>query len=287
MNWLPQKGAPHAAENVGLHVSASAVNTLQGCPRRWWYRYAEGAPEEDTSARLILGGMVHLALAVFYEALLDGSPLPPIDYLGAVMQEKVEREASSGIPILFGDLENEQTLLAEAVRLVTCFLEDGYRPPEVLGVELPFALPISYNTKGEQHQYEERLVGFIDLIARGDNGEILVIDHKTAARLDKQRAARADLQMSLYSLAVRELFNVEHVDLAFQQIVKTKTPRCVLQPIARADNDEREAIEALCSALELINVAVAHPRGKLLMGRQRSWMCKDCSYRRRCAEDRT
>jgi hypothetical protein len=61
-------------------------------------------------------------------------------------------------------------------------------------------------------------------------------------------------------------------------------PKVVLQPVTRSPRDEVETTDAIHSALELIGVAVAHPLGKRIMGRRRSWMCANCSWRRACEE---
>jgi hypothetical protein len=106
-------------------------------------------------------------------------------------------------------------------------------------------------------------------------------------RRDPERIARADLQMSLYGRAAKQVFGVKKVRLVYQSLILTKTARVDVEEIRRGANDELEAFEAIVGAIELINIAVAHPQGKRIMGRRRSWRCRECSFRRRCAEDRT
>ena len=269
----------------GLHISASALRTLHECPREWWYRYVEGAPREHVPAGIVLGKAVHEALALFYRGLRDGDDVG-LDVLVEVAGASIRRAAECDPPVLFRDGEDVETTVDLAARLLAVFVEDGFRPERVLAVEVPFGLPVVHPDTGEVMPYEERIVGAIDLIAE-DGGQVVVVDHKTAARTDKEKAKRADLQMAVYSIAAKELLGAEQVELRYQNLVKTKTAKVDLQQIQRTEDDEAEAIEAVASGLELIHVAVAHPGGKRLMGRRRSWRCKECSFRRRCGEDRS
>ncbi len=273
-------------ERQDLYISASALRTLEACPRQWWYNYVLGAPKEDVSARLILGGAVHQALARFYSVLREEGVEPGLDDLTAVASAAIEKAVTSGPPILFGDAKDEEGLVQEADRLLNVFMEHGYRPEYIIGAEIPFSLPLSNPETGELLEYEERVVGAIDLVVEDDNGRIVVIDHKVVSRLDQQRARRADVQMGLYAAAARELFDTYECSLRYQNIVRTKSPKVVIQEIDRGPHDEVEGSEALASGLALIHVAITHPNGKQIMGRRRTWRCRDCSYRRRCAGDR-
>jgi putative RecB family exonuclease len=274
-------------EEIDLYVSASALRTLESCPRQWWYRYLQGLKPQDVSARLVLGGAVHKALAHLYMHLMAGDTEPSLDDLVGVAGASIVKTAASDPPVLFGDDESPEMLVQEAKRLLETFVEQGYRPAKVLAVEKPFSLPIIHPQTGEVLDFEEQVVGAIDLIAQEDDGTVAVVDHKVVARADPTKAARADNQMATYAMAARELLGVDNVTLRYQNLVKTKTAKVVMQDIQRNPNDEVEVVEAVASGLTLINVAVGHPDGKLLMGRRRSWMCKDCGWRRRCAQDRS
>lgn len=269
----------------GLHISASALRVLQECPREWWLRYVEGVPREDVSAGIVLGSAIHEALAAFYRGLRDDDP-PGLETLLGVASASITSAIDSELPVLFREGDDEHSLRELAARLLEAFVREGFRPARVLAVELPFGLPVVHPETGEVLPYEERIVGAIDLIAEDADGTIVVVDHKTAARADKEKAKRADTQMSLYAIATKKLLGIDEPDLRYQNLIKTKTARVESQEISRGDRDETEAIEAVASGLELINLAVAHPNGKGLMGRRRSWRCKECSYRRRCGGER-
>ena len=75
--------------------------------------------------------------------------------------------------------------------------------------------------------------------------------------------------------------------LFHQNIVSTKTVRVELRELHLRDQDLAEAYEAVVSGIEMIHAAIAHPNPKRLLGRRRGWKCPPCSYRTRCAGDRS
>ncbi len=274
-------------ERVDLYASASALRCLESCPRQHWYRYVEGRPAQDTPARLILGSAMHKALAVFYGALKARAAEPGLDQLVGVAGAAISKAVASDPPILFDDGGDAEALVNEATRLLGAFLEQGYRPAQVVGVEVPFALELTHPETGEALGFEERIVGAMDLVVADEHDNVTVVDHKVASRADSQKAERPDLQMALYSWAAKQMFGVDKVGLRYQDILRTKTAKVVLQDVQRVAHDEAEGIEAAVAGLVLIHSAVGRRDGKWLMARRRSWKCKDCGWRRQCAGDRT
>jgi len=236
---------------------------------------------------MVLGSAVHKALAWFYRCLHDGEAEPAIDKLVSIAGASISKAVASDPPVLFADGEDGGTLVDEATRLLTAFLAQGYRPAKVVAVEVPFSLPLVHPETGEALPYEEHVVGAIDLVAEDQDGGVVVLDHKITGRVDKTKTERPDMQMAIYSYAARELFGADSVTLRYQDVVRTKSAKVVLQDVQRVPRDEAEGIEAVASGLELIHAAVGSPGGKTLMGRRRSWRCGDCGWRTRCARDRT
>ncbi len=274
-------------EQQDLHVSASALRLLEGCPRSWWYKYVASMPSEDVSSRLVLGKALHSSLAMFYTAMMDGTPEPTIEELVGVAAAGIADALADTTPVLFADGEDGHALVEEAHRLLTAFLAHGYRPKRVVGVEVPFAVALTHPETGELLPFEEKLAGAIDLVAEDDDGRLVVVDHKITGRSDAQKTSLADLQMGVYGWVAAQLFDADEVVLRYQNVLRTKTARVELKDIQRTEHEAAEAIEAVASGLELVHVAVAHREGRRLMGRRRSWRCKECQWRRRCDGDRT
>lgn len=269
----------------GLYVSASALRLLGDCSRGFGYRYLAGFPAEDVAPALVLGKAVHAALALWFERLRDGAPEATLDELVAIAVASIDEARRDAVPIAVND--NDEDLAAEATRLLRAFAANPLRPSRVVAVELPFQIAVPrHPITGESYTLDESIAGVIDLVVEDVEG-LLVIDHKVGKRVPAIDGG-LDLQLALYALAADELFRpTKPVRLAHHVLVRTKVPRIELRPIARTPHDVAEALEAVASGVELIHAAVGHPRPLRLLGRHRSWRCGGCSYRRRCAEDRT
>jgi len=270
----------------GLYVSASALRLLGDCGRGFGYRYIAGYPAEDVAPALVLGKAVHAALAVWFERLRDGAPEATLDELIEIAVASIDEAKRDAVPIASND--NDEDLAAEAVRILRAFAVRPMRPVRVLAVELPFQIAVPrHPITGESYALDESIAGVIDLVIEDAEGELMVIDHKVGKRAPAVDGG-VDLQLALYALAADELFRpTKPVRLAHHLLVRTKVPRIELREVARTPHDEAEALEAVAGGVALIHAAVGHPRPLRLLARHRSWRCGGCSYRRRCAGDRT
>ena len=96
---------------------------------------------------------------------------------------------------------------------------------EIVAVELPLAATL-YTDEGEPTDF--KLAGILDLVLRDENGEILVVDNKTAARPMAQSTADENLQMSAYAYllaANKYVFPRVPVNCRFNILRKLKTPK--------------------------------------------------------------
>ena len=274
----------------GLHVSASALRLLQDCPRAWNYRYLAGHPAEDVGPALVLGKACHAALALWFERLRDGLPEATIEEMIAIAVATID-EARGGPTPLTTDEDDETDLVVEAARMLRAYMATPLRPAKVLGVEMPFSLDARemgrHPITGEPYTFEETVSGVFDLVIEEDGGGIAIIDHKIC-KMRPVVCGGLDLQLAIYALAAEELFRPSGpVRLLHHLLVRTKTPKVELREVPRSTHDVAEALEAVASGVELIHVAVGHPRPGRLLGRHRSWRCGGCGYRSRCAGDRT
>ncbi|MBU1412873.1 PD-(D/E)XK nuclease family protein [Myxococcota bacterium] len=263
-----------------LHLSASSISTLIACPREFLYHYIQGQPPQDTGAALVLGSAVHEALAYFYNTLKQSGTEPSLTELVEVASAAIE--APQRAPVYFKKGESIDSLNSQARSMLAAFLATGYRPSHILAVELKFVLPLVNPFTGEQ--LPECLLGTFDLVEER-NGQIVVTDHKTAARIDADKVAAPDTQMGLYAFAARQLFDVDDVGLQYQFITKVREPAVTLQTIARHDpaKEERGALTLAASASTIISLALSHDHPQLVLPKHRSWRCSGCGYRSLCA----
>ena len=267
-------------QDEALHLSASSISTLIECPREFLYHYIQGQPPQDTGASLILGSAVHEALAYFYNSLKQSDTEPSLTELVDVASAAID--APQRAPVSFKKGESLDSLKSQAGAMLAAFLATGYRPTHILAVEFKFVLPLVNPITGEP--LPEVLLGTFDLVEER-NGQIVVTDHKTAARIDADKVAAPDTQMGLYAFAARQLFDVDDVGLQYQFITKTKEPAVTLQTIARHDpaKEERGALTLAASASTIISLALSHDHPQLVLPKHRSWRCSGCGYRSLCA----
>ena len=169
-------------------------------------------------------------------------------------------------PIL-GKKEDAETLHRTAHGMLEAFHEDGLRPAEIVGVEVPFSLEIPGR--------EERMVGAFDLVGKNDDGRIVIVEHKTAARRWSDDQLRYDLQASVYAWAAREL-GFGEVDLVYQVLLKTKKPAVVTYPVDRDDGDIDELHRIITGVMRAVEAGAYWP--------QRGWSCMLCCFAAQCGD---
>ena len=252
------------AQRAALHVSVSQVKLYTRCPKLYEMRHVLGAKPEHRSANLVLGTAVHTGLAGYYQALKDGVVPADEEVVEAVRQSLEEAEKQEP-PILLEDGETLADLQATAEALTRTFLAGVERPDEVLAVEAPFYSDLIDPESGEI--VEEQLVGYLDAVVRfGD--DIVVLEHKTAARAWSQDQLDFDLQVSLYQ-AVTGAAKVR-----LQVMTKTRVPKLLVHDLVRSEREQREAVVIVCRVLQAIRAGAFWPAP--------GWACKTCEYRQRC-----
>ena len=253
------------AARAVLHVSVSQIKCFQLCPMLYFWRQVVGAKPEHRSANLVLGTAVHTGLAAFYQTLRDGVVMADEEVIEAAHQS-LDEAAKLDPPIMLEDGETLVDLQASAEALIRTFLAGVERPDEVLAVEAPFYVDLFDPESGEV--VEEQLTGYFDAVVRFGN-EIVVLEHKTAARAWSQDQLDYDLQVSLYQ-AVTEAARVR-----LQVMTKTRVPKLLVHDLVRSEREQREAVVIVCRVLQAIRAgAFWHCRG---------WQCRQCEYRARCA----
>jgi CRISPR/Cas system-associated exonuclease Cas4 (RecB family) len=250
------------------HVSVSSIKTFLACPMKHAHRYRLGTEPSHRAVALVLGSTVHEALAAFYEHLRSGKGDPPHDLLLSVFSDAWRREVAAQPPVLSDDLDAERDA---GLALLEAFHARAVRPDRVLGVELPFAIPITGPKNGEEK--EALLVGAIDAIVEKD-GRIIVIENKTAKRRWAEEQLRFDIQLSVYKSALRRLGLASDPGLQLHFLLKQKKPVFEVEEVTRTAAQEAEALLVVDQVLKAVEAGIAFP--------VRGWMCQDCEYSHRC-----
>jgi len=145
---------------------------------------------------------------------------------------------------------------------------------EIVAVELPLSATL-YTNDGQPTEF--KLSGILDLVIRDANGEIIVVDNKTASKSMAQNTADESMQMTVYSylLAANKLvFPTSPVKCRFDILKKLQAPKMESVQTVRTSQDRKRFAKIANRVLSAIENGVVYP--------QQSWMCSDCAYSDAC-----
>jgi len=261
-----------------LHISNSQIGTYQGCSLKYFFHYVEKRPVVSSSIAFSFGSAVHAALDLYYSGIKNGKKEKLEVVIECFKTCLILDLADTKIPIAYTKNMPDQE---SAIAMGSSMLEDFYKQVdlsgyEILGVELALSAPL-YTEMGESTDFN--LVGIIDLLLKNKNGDLLLVDNKTAARSMTQSTADEDTQMTAYSYllaANKYIFPTANVECRFDVLVKTKTPKFQQVYTIRTREERKRLAKVANIVLAGIDARIFYP--------QTSWMCTGCGYAEACSE---
>lgn len=264
------------ADTTGLHISYSQIFTYLSCSLKYQFRYVLGRPPERIGLALPFGAALHKALERYYRCYAEGQ----IERL-VVLQELFSE-------VLAGELRERKELVIfgktmpdadSAMAMGRSMLEAFHASIDMTGwqvidVELPLSAML-YTDSGQATEFN--LVGYIDLLLKSPQGDLVVVDHKSSARAKSQADVDADLQMTAYAYLLasnRYVFPTAQVHGRFDVLRKLKTPTIEHYHTTRTAEDRKRLAKIAAMVLNGIEAGVFVPN--------RSWMCGDCEYGQAC-----
>ena len=175
--------------------SFSQINTFNGCPLQYGYRYVLKVPAPYGHAANF-GTSVHETLKDFYRILVRDQSLASFD----LMKELYEKHwISVGYESKAHELERKK----QGLEVLHRFYEENSHP-----WVLPAFIEKNFNLKIGDYM----LMGRIDRIDRMDDGSYEVIDYKTgkSRALDKEKK----FQLYIYALACRDVLHIPATKLS-------------------------------------------------------------------------
>lgn len=141
-------------------LTASRMKSFRACARQHHYAYVLGKRPLQDSAALSFGSIAHAALEAYW-------PTGPANALDLALQHLPE------------DMDPFVRARAEAmlVGYDVAWRDEGF---EALAIEKEFTLPLINPETGASSRTWQ-LAGKIDLIARGPDGRVWVVEHKTSS----------------------------------------------------------------------------------------------------------
>ena len=170
-------------------LSASSVKTYLQCLLKYYYHYEDKKPREGKSGPLAFGIAIHRALEYLHGAVSQTGESPGPKLYDEVLKLFMQEATANGL--------DDASIYQEGRDMLISRL-DGIDPQEkILGLELEFHLKTPAGTP---------YTGSIDKLIELDEETVVIVDYKTSRMALSQGEADTDIQMSMYDLAVSELF---------------------------------------------------------------------------------
>ena len=185
------------------HISHSQIDMYLGCPRRWYYKYIERKAERP-SGNLIQGSAYHKALEINFTQKISTTVDLPLDEVLDVCSDAVDIE------------------LIKAKNIDSLWAPEPYLKDSSIGLTkeyhtryAPGVLPLEVEKSITTIVHNTKVICRVDLI----DENLVVIEHKTAARKYTQEKVDGMIQLSAEAFALATPIECEvHVAL------KHKTP---------------------------------------------------------------
>jgi ATP-dependent DNA helicase UvrD/PcrA len=172
-----------------LHLSPSAIGTLESCPQKYLFRCAWGL-HGGPAAAMSFGSVMHNTIKYFMGEVAKGNSLPFEE-----VARKFELEwTSAGFEDDYQEQEYKKDGLAQLRAFHSSTLAS---PPDVVAQEKSFELPMENNVV---------LTGRMDQVNCLARGQEEIVDYKTGKPQTEDKAKK-DVQLSVYALAAKEVFD--------------------------------------------------------------------------------
>ncbi|HEX4545576.1 MAG TPA: UvrD-helicase domain-containing protein [Candidatus Acidoferrum sp.] len=190
----------HPASPEPLTLSPSAVNGYRSCPQQYLFSRSWSL-KEGPKAVLTFGSVMHTTIKRFMNQLRKGVQLP-FEEVARIFETEW---TSAG----FEDDYQERGYQEDGIEQLRAFHAAMVKaPPQILEQEKSFELPLENNVI---------IMGRMDQVNSLGRNDVEIVDYKTG-KPNKDVDARKDLQLSLYALAGKEIFEWNPVRLVFHYL---------------------------------------------------------------------
>jgi len=241
----------HPAAAEPLTLSPSAVTGYRACPQQYLFEklwFIEG----EAKATWTFGRVIHSTIRRAVAELKKGHKLPFNE-----VQRIYETEWSA---IGYEDDYQEEEYKKDGLQQLKTFYEALVKAPtEILEQEKGFELDLENNVV---------VKGRIDQINSLGGKDVEIVDYKTG-KAKKDSEASKDLQLSIYAIAAKEIFELNPVRLVFHYLQDNKRQATTRSP------------KQLAEAQKIVQEVAAEIRAGQFDAKP-GFQCRACAYRPIC-----
>jgi len=180
--------------------SNSKIETFEQCRLKFKYRYIDKIiPEIAKSIEAHLGTVVHKTLEWLYIQVLKNI-IPSINDVISFYSNEWQENYSENMPIVNKTLTAKDYFNRGVEFLVNYYMK--YHPFQDNTIATEKRIEIDLDKEGGK-----KLIGYIDRLAHNlETNEIEIHDYKTSNSVMSKEKAENSRQLSIYSLAIKEMF---------------------------------------------------------------------------------
>jgi DNA helicase-2/ATP-dependent DNA helicase PcrA len=234
-----------------LTLSPSAVSGYRSCPQKFLFSRSWSL-KEGPKAVLTFGSVMHTTIKRFVDQLRKGVKLPFTEVARIFETEWT----SAGFEDDYQEKGYKQDGLEQLRAFHASMLEV---PPKVLELEKSFELPLENNVT---------IIGRMDQVNSLGRKDVEIVDYKTG-KPKKDADAKKDLQLSLYALAAKEIFEWNPVRLVFCYLQNNQT-LVTTRDAKQLDEAQKIVLEAAAD----IRAGEFPPKP--------GFICRNCAYKPIC-----
>jgi DNA helicase-2/ATP-dependent DNA helicase PcrA len=234
-----------------LMLSPSAVSGYRSCPQQFLFSRSWSL-KEGPKAVLSFGSVMHTTIKRFVDQLRKGVKLP--------FEEVARIFESEWTSAGFEDDYQERGYKEDGLEQLRAFHASTLdAPPQVLEQEKGFELPLENNVT---------IIGRMDQVNSLGRKDVEIVDYKTG-KPKKDADAKKDLQLSLYALAAKEIFEWNPVRLVFHYLQNNQ-----IQVTTRDSKQLDEAQKIVLETADCIRAGDFAPKP--------GFNCRSCAYKPIC-----
>jgi len=250
----------HPPSSEPLQLSPSAVENYRKCPQQFLFGYLWSL-KEGPKATLSFGSIMHGTIKRFLGELRKGNKLPFEE-----VQRIFEAEWRS---VGFEDEYQEAEYKKDGLEQLRAFHATMIAaPPQIREQEKSFELPLENNVIITGRMDQVNSLGRVDRSAVTKSNDVEIVDYKTG-KPKKDADAKKDLQLSLYALAAKEIFEWNPVRLVFHYLQSNQ--------IQVTTRDSKQLDEAQ----NIVQETAADIRAREFPPKP-GFVCRNCAYKPIC-----
>jgi len=234
-----------------LTLSPSAVSGYRACPQQFLFSRSWSL-KEGPKAVLSFGSVMHTTIKRFIDQLRKGVKLP-FEEVARIFETEW---TSAGFEDDYQEQGYKQDGLEELRAFHVSMLD---APPQVLEQEKRFELPM---------ENDIAIIGRMDQVNSLGRNDVEIVDYKTG-KPKKDANAKKDLQLSLYALAAKEIFEWNPVRLVFHYL----------------QNNQRQETTRDAKQLDEAQKIVQEVAADIRAGEfppKEGFICRSCAYKPIC-----